>query len=115
MDQRNLPVTGLPTALPKSSPGLQQLLQSSLNPWVVRLTLRLGPECSVGQVQCEVRVMALMGVRVRAQAGADAEDQSETEHGLPALSGGAHTVLWGHRCWLLQEPSITPAAGCSDV
>ena len=58
--------------------------------------------------------MAQTGVRVRAPAGADAEDQSEAEHGLPALSGGAHPVLWGHRCWLLQEPSITPAAGCSD-
>lgn len=47
----------------------------------------------MGQVQCEVRVMAETGVGVRAQAGADAEDQSETEHGLPALSGGARPVL----------------------
>ena len=47
----------------------------------------------MGQVQCEVRVTAQTGVGVRAQAGADAGDQSEAEHGLPALSGGAHPVL----------------------
>lgn len=95
-------VSTAPPSLPPSVPGLS------------RLTLRSGPECSVGQVQCEVRVMAQTGVRVRAQAGAEAEDQSEAEHGPPALPGGAHPVLWGHRCWLLQEPSITPAAGYSD-
>lgn len=31
----------------------------------------------MGQVQCEVRVMAQTGVRVRAPAGADAEDQKQ--------------------------------------